>query len=76
MTCAKRPKGIDDKLARRFPKDDPLAQPFRSHQPRRCKGPGGSSGKSDNGGRAPRIERGDYRLRRQRPGKGLIESGA
>lgn len=50
--CAKRTKGIEESLRRR------MSTKAISSQPRRCVSRGGSSGKSNNAGRAPRFERG------------------
>ena len=49
--CSNRHKGLPDNR-KRFANEDE-----KSHQPRRCKSPGGPSGKSNNGGKAPTYER-------------------
>lgn len=50
--CAKRPKGLGNQNRAR------LTDKAISRQARRCKTAGGASGKSNNGGAAPRFERG------------------
>ena len=51
-TCAKRSKGIEASTRAR------LSPKAISNQPTRCRQAGGASGKSNNGGRAPRFEQG------------------
>lgn len=50
-TCVTRHKGVEGNHKRMSPK-------ALSSLPRRCKSRGGSSGKMNNGGRAPRFEQG------------------
>lgn len=52
--CAKRTKGIEAHIRRR------MSDAAISNQPRRCQSSGGSSGKSNNAGRAPRFEQGGF----------------
>ena len=63
MRCAKRPKGIDADRRRR------MTDTQVSHQPHRCQSSGGPSGKSNNGGHAPKYERGGVFTSPPRKGK-------
>lgn len=59
--CGKRPKGAPENVKRQGDK-------AVSRMPRRCPDPGGPSGKSNNGGKAPTFEVGGMKTS-PRPGR-------